>query len=169
MEPIARKRTKKGHPPDGPFVMLPLHVIRSTQYIGLSHASRSLLILVAAQYKGRNNGKLVATPRYLLEMGWNSNNSTSRCLSELMASGLLVRTRMGARPSKAAWYALGWRLLDVDAADGLDEINPNQFKRFVGNKFVIPATGIAKAAAIPTTGIDRSPTIPTTGALEAVS
>lgn len=169
MEPTARKRARNGERASGPFVMLPLHVIQSTQYIGLPHAARSLLTLIAAQYTGRNNGKLVATPKYLLTMGWTSNCSTSRCLSELMTSGLLVRTRLGAKPSKAAWYAIGWRLLDVDASDGVDDIDPKQYRRFVGNKFVIPATGIGSPPTIPATGIRRLILIPAAGALEAVS
>jgi hypothetical protein len=71
-----------------------------------------LLIDIARQYSGANNGKLVACMRYLATRGWTSNDTILRARRELEAARFLVQTRMGARPNKAAWFAATWWGLD---------------------------------------------------------
>jgi hypothetical protein len=71
-----------------------------------------LLIDIARQYSGANNGKLVACMSYLAKRGWTSNDTVHRARRELEVAGFLVQTRMGARPNKAAWFAATWWGLD---------------------------------------------------------
>jgi hypothetical protein len=170
----SRSRRRQGERIVGSFVALPSRIIRSAEYVNLSHAARSLLILVAAQYTGHNNGRLVATPKYLRTLGWLSNDSTTKCLKELVDGGLLVRTRLGACPNKAAWYAITWRSLDV--RDGLD-LDPKQFRQFVGTNFiappsgkgalkiVVPSSGAKKPTIAPLDGIDATLPVPAAGAV----
>lgn len=57
--------------------------------------------------------------------GWNSNGTISRALGELKESGFLIETRMGMRPNRAAWFALGW--VSLDETSGLD-IDPRNYR-----------------------------------------
>jgi hypothetical protein len=167
MEPTRGKRTRRGEKIVGRFLPLLRHVTGSAQYLGLSHPARSLLVLIGMQHTGYNNGKLVATPKYLHTLGWTSNDMTTRCLRELMGSGLLVRTRVGGFPNRPAWYAITW--LSLDVTEGLDEIDPKRYRPFVPEKFVIPPQGISAAPARPSQGIRGSASVPSDGAMEANS
>jgi hypothetical protein len=111
------KRSKEKRDGDR-YIALPHVVTDSPSYRQLGYAARALLIDIARQYTGSNNGRLVACTKYLRPMGWKSNDTVSRALGELKDAGLLIETRMGMRPNRAAWFALGWYALD--AADGLD-------------------------------------------------
>ena len=108
------------------FVLLPRVVLESPGYRQAGHSARSMLIDIAMQYTGHNNGKLVACAKYVQPLGWNSNATVLHAVRELLASGLLIETRKGARPNKAAWFALSW--LDLDQGQGLD-IDPKLYRR----------------------------------------
>ena len=108
------------------FVLLPRVVLESPGYRQAGHAARSMLIDIAMQYSGHNNGKLVACAKYVEPIGWNSNATVLRAVRELLVCGLLIETRKGARPNKAAWFALSW--LDLDQGQGLD-IDPKLYRR----------------------------------------
>lgn len=108
------------------FVLLPLVVLESPGYRLASHPARALLIDIAMQYSGHNNGKLTACAKYLNPRGWRSNDTIVRARRELLDCGLLIETRKGGRPNKAAWFALSW--LDLDQGQGLD-IDPKHFRR----------------------------------------
>lgn len=125
----------------GGFVALPFVVIDSPSYQGLGFAARALLIDIARQHTGSNNGRLVACAKAMRPRGWNSNGTVSRALKELQASGLLIQTRLGMKPNRAAWFALGWQSLDVTS--GID-IDPRTYR-----------TGQYKMAAlIPIKGVE---------------
>jgi hypothetical protein len=124
------------------YMALPHVVIDSPSYRALGYAARALLIDIARQYTGSNNGRLVACAKYLKPMGWNSHGTISRALAEVKDAGLLIETRMGARPNRAAWFALGWYALDV--SDGID-LDPKSYR-----------TGQYKIAPLsPKIGIER--------------
>jgi hypothetical protein len=110
----------------GRFLALPYDVLRSPAYRDLGHPARSLLLDIAIQFCGDNNGKLVACRKYLTPLGWTSNDTVTRALRDLKAAGLLIETRMGMKPNRAAWFALGWKALDV--APGMD-IDPRTYRR----------------------------------------
>jgi hypothetical protein len=109
----------------GRFLALPHAVIDSPSYQALGFAARALLIDIARQYTGSNNGRLVACAKAMRPRGWNSNGTVSRALKELQASGLLIQTRLGMKPNRAAWFALGWQALDETS--GLD-IDPRTYR-----------------------------------------
>jgi len=118
-------------------IALPHVVIDSPSYRALGYAARALLIDIARQYTGSNNGRLVACDKYLKPMGWNSHDTVSRALVAIKDAGLLIETRMGMRPNRAAWFALGWYALDV--SDGLD-IEPKDYR--TGQYKIAPLTPI---------------------------
>ena len=107
------------------FLALPHVVIDSPSYQSLGFAARALLIDIARQYTGTNNGRLVACAKAMRPRGWNSNGTITRALVELKETGLLIETRMGMRPNRAAWFALGW--VSLDETSGLD-IDPRTYR-----------------------------------------
>jgi hypothetical protein len=120
------RKHRRGDDADGAtFVRLPCVVITSPGYRQASHTARSLLIDVAQQFDGRNNGRLTAAAKYLEPLGWKSPGVVAWALRELQACGLLVMTRQGGlnRPS---WFALTWR--GLHQATDLD-IDPKRFRR----------------------------------------
>ena len=130
----------------GPFLALPMSVLGSPGYRQAGHVARSMLIDIAMQYTGHNNGKLVACAKYVEPIGWNSNATVLRAVRELLACGLLIETRKGARPNKAAWFALSW--LDLDQGQGLD-IDPKLYRRgdYMRPEPPAPVLGTARTAS----------------------
>lgn len=145
------------------YLALPHVVIDSPSYRELGYPARALLIDIARQYTGSNNGRLVACAKYLKPLGWNSNSTVTRALVELKSAGLLIETRMGMRPNRAAWFALGW--YQLDATDGMD-IDPRTF-RTGGYKVaaLIPRGGVGRARIGPAGGVGASAAAPAGGAM----
>jgi hypothetical protein len=143
---------------------LPFVVLDSPGYRAIGHIARSLLLDIARQYTGHNNGKLVACAKYLKPKGWSSNATITKALRELVAVNLLIETRKGARPNKAAWFALGW--LQLDVAEGLD-IDPKAYRtgRYQ-NASLTPASGVARLPIAPTHGVRAAFTTPASGAMQ---
>lgn len=126
---MARKKSYKNakQKRDGAgFLAIPHVVLKSKAYRNLSYSARSLLIDIAYQYKGENNGSFVACKKYLKPLGWNSNATVTKGLQELQEARLLQQTRLGMRPNRASWYAVTWQALDN--LKGMD-ISPQEFDR----------------------------------------
>jgi len=135
------------------YLALPHVVIDSPSYRALGYPARALLIDIARQYTGSNNGRLVACAKYLKPLGWNSNDTVTRALAQLKESALLIETRMGMRPNRAAWFALGW--YQLDAVPGMD-IDPRTYR----------TGGYKIAALIPRGGVESVPTATAGGVVE---
>ncbi len=119
------KRTRAAR--DGSrFLALPHVVMDSEAFRNLSGPALRLLLDIARQYDGDNNGRLVACSKYLRTRGWSSEDTASRARKELEASRLIVETRKGMRPNRATWYALTW--LSFDWSPDMD-LPRNQFQR----------------------------------------
>ncbi|WP_374677611.1 hypothetical protein [Piscinibacter sp.] len=161
------------------FVALPMVVLESPGYRAASHTARSLLLDIAMQYTGNNNGRLTASAKYLQAKGWSSNDTIVRARRELLDCGLLIETRKGARPNKAAWYALTWH--DLDQATGLD-LDPKHYrrgeymrpetpkrdtKRDTKNAAPAPSDGARGHAIAPSHGARPSIYAPSDGAMRA--
>lgn len=112
-----RQHTKSSRDAGG-FSAIPWSVLDSIAYRSLSHPSRSLLIEMARQYHGDDNGRLIATLAYLKPRGWTSYDTIQRAKQELLDAGLIYETVKGRRPNRASWYALTWQTLDK--LDGYD-------------------------------------------------
>ncbi len=153
------------------FLALPLVVLESPGYRAASHVARSLLMDIAMQYRGGNNGRLTACMKYLQPLGWRSNDTIVRARRELLDLGLLVETRKGAFPNSAAWFALSWLALDV--AEGLD-INPKLYRTGAyrdarrQNASLVPSGGAGKVPTAPSGGASASIAAPSGGAIRRV-
>ena len=92
---------------------MPLQVMQSESYVGLSPYARSLLYEIGMQYDGGNNGRLTATWAKLRNRGFRSKDTINKALRELVGSGLIVLTdrpyRLSKKPNR---YALTFRRID---------------------------------------------------------
>lgn len=111
----------------GAFLRLPLSVLQSRAYLTAGPHARMLLIDLAMQYRGDNNGDLCAAWKIMQPRGWRSELTLQRAKVELIDLGLIVETRKGARPNKASLYAVTWCALD--ACNGKLDISPRSFPR----------------------------------------
>ena len=79
------------------FLLMPFTVLESQAYLTLTGQQTRLLIDIAHQYKGDNNGRLLAAWTYLNEeRGWTSKQTIATALEALISRGLLFKTSTGA-------------------------------------------------------------------------
>lgn len=83
-------RKREGKRDSGRFLAFPHDVLRSPAYRSLGHVARSLLVDIALQYSGVNNGKLTACMKYLRPLGWTSADTVTRAKAALLESKLLI-------------------------------------------------------------------------------
>lgn len=110
---MARSREKtKGRKDDHSFLRLIHPLLDHPNFHALSPRATKLLICIAAQYRGSNNGDLCATYKIMKKRGWNSNDQIQKGLKELLERGWLVKTRQGRRPNVPTLYALTWEAIN---------------------------------------------------------
>ena len=112
-------KRKKGR--SAKFVRLFHRLLDDPQYIALSHPAKTLLVDVAMQYSGKNNGDLAVTLSMMKKRGWRSNSTLRRALKELVEAEWLTMTRQGGR-HKCNLYALTWE--PIDECGGKLEVRP---------------------------------------------
>ena len=135
---------------------LPWSVLDCPAYSLLSHPARSLLIEFARQYVRDNNGRLLASGKYLSKRGWRSADVIQRAKKELIDAGFIYETVKGHRPNKASWYAITWQDLDKhhgydagtfegwrDARSGYEKSRTLKIKR------LIPSSGVSSSEIVP--------------------
>ena len=172
-----RRGSNKGSGRDGnSFVALPWCVLDCDAYGRLSHPARSLLMEFARQYVRDNNGRLLASGRYLRTRGWKSADVIQRAKQELIDAGFIYETVKGHRPNKASWYAITWH--DIDRHSGFDAGAFEGWKDArsgyaksknlqVKNTRLIPLKGVDKPLIAPSSGIASYPPTPLSGAINA--
>lgn len=112
----------------GSFTSLPHHVFRSTRgapppVAALSKLARLLLVDIAQQLTGKNNGNLAAAPKILEPYGWRSRGTLDKALVELVALGFLVQTRQGGR-NRCSLFGVTWRGIDPGPHDATPDPVP---------------------------------------------
>lgn len=96
----------------GGFVAIPLAVLEGRAFREASAYAKALLMDMAAQLRGDNNGDLSCTWKLMRERGWKSQETLHKAKQELLDRGLIFETRKGCRPNKASLYAVTWQALD---------------------------------------------------------
>ena len=115
-KPIRTKREKiKGRKESGRYLGLPYNLLVSDQYISLTNKARALLIDIAMQFYGYNNGDLSATWDQMKRRGWVSRDTLRKALNELLEKGFIMKTRQGGR-NLPTLYAVTY--LVIDECDG---------------------------------------------------
>lgn len=115
-----RNRTKhKGRRPSDTFVRLPHSMMQSPTFFALSGAAMKMLLFLAAQYNGRNNGDLAATKAMVEAAGVCAGSKAKELLSQLEDAGFIVQTRHGIK-KQCHLYAITWCGIDTCAGKNLE-------------------------------------------------
>jgi hypothetical protein len=80
-------------------------------YITLTSKAVRLLLELAMQYNGYNNGDLSAAWSIMRGRGWNSRDTLFRAERELLSHCLIIKTRQGGK-NRCNLYALTWQAID---------------------------------------------------------
>ena len=105
------RRRIKGRQTTSPFVMFPCHVLDHEVFKTLSKRATKLVIDIAAQYRGHNNGDLCAPLSLMRKRGWNSSDQLEKAKKELIEKDVILVARQGGC-NKANLYALTWFPID---------------------------------------------------------
>lgn len=98
------------------FAALPVSVLTSPAVATLSAATRWVLVALAAQFTGRNNGALSLPAAAAAKFGITSRDTLYSGLARLCERGLAIQTDPGSyQPPRPARYAVTWRPLDDTA------------------------------------------------------
>jgi hypothetical protein len=103
----------KGSKYNEPFVGIVRSVFESPAFTALSPHACKLLLELAGQYRGDNNGDLTVAWSVVSKRGWRSRTTLWRAKSELIGAGFVYVTRKGRMPSTCELMALTWFPLDV--------------------------------------------------------
>ena len=117
----SRREKFKARAQTGWFFRLPIEVLDSPGYCGLSFKARALLLDLGAQFRGHNNGDLAAPWSWMRLRGWKSKDTMRRALLELLAAGFIEQTRQGGLHC-ATLYAVTW--LAIDECGGKLDVKP---------------------------------------------
>ena len=94
------------------FLHLHKPLLESSDFISLKGNSIKLLIDIAQQYNGYNNGDLCASLSVMRKRGWNSNQQLSKALKELIDKNLIMQTKQGGLNIGPNLYAITWQPID---------------------------------------------------------
>lgn len=137
---MARKKKRQF---TGGFLALPHAMIHSPAYRELSTKAVKLLIDIAAQYNGKNNGDLCTAWKIMRVRGWKSEQTLQAAKNELLQAGFISETRKGRRPNLCSLYGITWQPLN--ASDKFD-IKPFAFPVGAWDKARQPLISIISAA-----------------------
>jgi hypothetical protein len=160
------------------FAAIPVSVLESEAVTTLGHAAFRVLVILASQYWGGNNGALALTERYARPHGFRGRDTLYRSLRELETRGLIVCTRRGMKMKRSfTLYALGWR--DIDNRDGkpLDVPEPRNNLRWLHWRQSAAPPSSSKAefhtdsweSLVPMAGSEAAVSVPMAATSEAVS
>lgn len=103
----------KGRKESGTFLLLPHAILDSTNFASLHPRAIKLLLNLARQYNGHNNGDLCAAMTLMKKCGWSSNDQLQKAKKELLEKGWIIITRKTGRLNKIAYlYAITFQAID---------------------------------------------------------
>lgn len=109
---MARTREKaKGRKTSGSFLSLPHKLIESNEFNNLKPSTIKLIINLAAQFRGKNNGDLTTAWAVMEKYGWRSKDTLYRAIREAEGTGFILRTRQGGL-NKCNLFAITWQSID---------------------------------------------------------
>lgn len=109
---MANNVNGKGRRIKGGFLAIPHDVLRSEAYCSLSPSAVKLLVDIAGQFTGNNNGDLTACMSLMSDRGWRSTATLHRAKRELLQAGLIEQTRQGGMNMGPTLYAVTWKPID---------------------------------------------------------
>lgn len=106
-----KRRGAKGRSFSGRYIQLPHDVLKSENWQRASGNAIKLVIDLALQFNGGNNGDLAAPFSTMKARGWKSSGTLKRAEREALHYGLIEKTRQGGL-NKCNLYAMTWRAID---------------------------------------------------------
>ena len=106
-----KRRRITGRQTTNSFLSLPHHVLNHENFRCLSPRATKLVIDIAAQYRGKNNGDLCAPLSLMRKRGWNSSDQLNKAKKELVEKDVIRVSRQGGL-NKCNLYALTWLRID---------------------------------------------------------
>jgi hypothetical protein len=153
------------------FARVPISVLESEAVTTLNHAAFKVLVVLAAGYRGTNNGTLALTGSFAKRFGLKGRDTLYRSLRELERRGLIVCTRRGFKSKKMfTLYAVGWESITHREGQPLDIPEPKNNSRWLKWSASVPMAGtheLKQLAQIHTDGRDSS--VPIVGTDDPVS
>ena len=150
----------------GQFTPVPHRVMKSDNYMSLSHTAARLLWDIAAQWGKDNNGRLLASWAKMSARGWKSADTLHRARTELVKAGFIYQTVQGHRPNKASWYAITW--FPLVKLNGYDAGVEKNYRRWAfENTSLKPMIGQALVAIGPAIGQGSNTVSPTISPITA--
>ena len=107
------------------FAGIPRIVMDTDDYKSLNGSAIKLLLELAYQYRGKNNGDLSATFSVMKKRGFKSKETLTNAIKALVDARLIEKTREGMfmNPGgKCALYALTWN--NRDECQGKHDMKP---------------------------------------------
>lgn len=102
------------------FAAIPLAVLRSAEFIGLSDAAKGLIFDLVEQYTGGNNGRLTPSWTAMQRRGWGGKTKLAKAKRELLETSFCIQTRKGRPPQTAEWVGFTWWKINYDRTMEID-------------------------------------------------
>jgi hypothetical protein len=115
------KQTGRGRTP--PFLLLRHDITSSPEWAALSPKAVKLLIEIASQFRGYNNGDLSAPWSKMKLRGFRSPQTLHNAKQELIAAGFIVVTKQGGMHG-CTLFAVTW--LSIDECKGKLDCAPEK-------------------------------------------
>lgn len=104
------------------FAMFFHDVFTSPEYAQLSPRAVKLLVDIAVQFNGSNNGDFSAAWSVMARLGWTSKDQLYKALAELERGGWIIKTRQGWNRAPNL-YAVSW--LGINSCGGKLDLPPD--------------------------------------------
>ncbi|WP_407352031.1 hypothetical protein [Luteimonas sp. R10] len=95
----------------GAAFVIPYTLLRHPNFTRLSAFGNKLIMDLARQYSGFNNGYLCTAWALMKQAGWRSEDTVRNAMQELEHYRLIERTQQGGR-NRPNLHALTWRRID---------------------------------------------------------
>ena len=106
-----RRLRHKGRGTTYSHIQIPHYILTSAAFGDLTANAIKLLLELAKEYKGHNNGDMSCAYSVLKQRGWHSPGTLSAAKDELLAKGWIICTRQGGS-RRCSLYALTWWPID---------------------------------------------------------
>lgn len=126
---MAYKKSKRSKYNE-PFVGIVRSVFDAPAFQQLSPHAYKLLLDIASQYRGDNNGDLTCAWATVKGRGWRSKTTLSNAKKELIDAGFVYVTRKGRLPNTCELVALTWFPLDPNKKFDFDALAGFRFKAY---------------------------------------
>lgn len=175
----SRSRAKTRGAVGGGFGAIPRMVWKHPDYCQLTGSAVKLLVDLACQYNGKNNGNLTVAYSILKLRGWKSKDTITNATRQLLDAGLIIQTREGrfVNPGgRCSLYALAWESID-DCPGKRLSVEPTSapFRKFTLESYKTPGPETGHGSTrkpgrqVPSSGENDDPSARNSGRLRSIA